>query len=172
MSRVCIARPMKARSLGRQSACSTKVGSSRIALSRSADLAGEPQPRLGVARLVLHHRRVVELRLVIGRDVEELGGHLAGELVRLELLRDHGTPQVAPASDLLRRALRLRDRRDLAPGQVANLPLGALGQLVEAEDARVCGWILVLLLDYLLRRPPGTLSGFPDRDAGTGVTSR
>src|SRR2546430_1941908 len=102
--------------------------------------------------------------------VGERGGRPAGELARLELVRDRGPPQVGPASDFLRRALRLRDRRDLAPGQVANLPLGALGQLVEAEDARVWGWILVLLLDYLLRRHRGRLSCCRGRERGTGYT--
>ena len=42
----------------------------RIALALSADLADQPQPRLGVARLVLHHRGVVEARLGVGRRRE------------------------------------------------------------------------------------------------------
>ena len=44
----------------------------RVALGRAAGLLDQLQPRLGVARLVLHHRRVVELRLGVGRDVQEL----------------------------------------------------------------------------------------------------
>ena len=66
----------------------------RVALRGAACLLDQLQPGLGVARLVLHHRRVVELRLRIGRDVQQLRRHLAGEHVGLELLREHGTPHV------------------------------------------------------------------------------
>ena len=107
----------------------------RIALGHPAGLCDQLQPRLGVARLVLHHRRVIELRLVVGRDREELGCHLDGELVGLELLRDHGAPEVAPARELLRRARVLRDRRDVAPREVAHLPLGPLRELVVPVNA-------------------------------------
>ncbi len=69
----------------------------RVALRDPADLADQLQPRLRVARLVLHHRRVVELGLVVGRDVQELRGHVTGEHVRLELLREDGTPEVLAA---------------------------------------------------------------------------
>src|SRR5581483_11679596 len=57
------------------------------------------------------------------------------ELVGLQLLGDDRPPEVASPRELLRRALVLRDRRHLAPRQVAHLPLGALRQLVVAEDA-------------------------------------
>ena len=67
----------------------------RVALGGAAGLGDQLEPRLGVARLVLHHRRVVELRLGVGRDVQELGGHLAGEHVRLELLGEDRAPHVA-----------------------------------------------------------------------------
>ena len=109
----------------------------RVALGDAADLVDQLEPRLGVARLVLHHRRVVELRLGVGRDVQELRGHLAGEHVGLELLREDGAPHVASPRAALRRALPLRDRRELVPGQVAHLPLLLLGELVEAQDACV-----------------------------------
>ena len=75
----------------------------RVALGGAAGLDDELEPGLGVARLVLHHRRVVELRLGVGRDVQELRGHVAGEHVRLELLREDGAPHVAPAGLPLRR---------------------------------------------------------------------
>src|SRR5436305_1126022 len=54
----------------------------RVALPLPTDLPDQPQPRLGVTRLVLHHRRVVEPRLRIGprgqllRDVEAPGRYL------------------------------------------------------------------------------------------------
>src|SRR6185437_9738718 len=78
--------------------------------------------------------------------------------VVLQLLRDDGAPHVPPACDLLRRALCLGDRRDLPPRHVADLPFRTLGQLVETENARVCGRVLVLLLDYLLGCHRGRLS--------------
>ena len=55
----------------------------RIALGHPPRLLDQLQPGLGVARLVLHHRRVVELRLAVRGDREELRRHLDGELVRL-----------------------------------------------------------------------------------------
>ena len=122
----------------------------RVALGDAADLVDQLQPPLGVARLVLHHRRVVELRLGIGRDVQELRGHLAGEHVGLELLREDGAPHVASARAALRRALALGDRRELVPGQVAHLPLLALGELVEAQDACVLLALARYLIDDLL----------------------
>jgi hypothetical protein len=108
-----------------------------IGLSAPAGGVHELQPRLGVARLVLHHRRVVELRLVIGRHAKELRRHLDRELVGLELLRDDGAPHVPPAGELLGAALVLRDRRSVVPREFAHLPLGALGQLVVTEDPLV-----------------------------------
>ena len=108
----------------------------RVALAHAARLRDELQPALGVARLVLHHRRVVELRLGVGRDREELGRHLDGELVGLQLLRDHRPPEILAARELLRRARVLGHRRQLAPRQVARLPFGALRELVEPHDAR------------------------------------
>ena len=44
----------------------------RIALAGPSGFRDQLQPRLRVPRLVLHHRRVVELRLGIGRDVQKL----------------------------------------------------------------------------------------------------
>ena len=123
-----------------------------VALGGAAGLGDQLQPRLGVARLVLHHRRVVELRLGVGRDVEQLRGHLAGEDVRLELLGEHRAPHVPAPGLPHRRALALRDRRQLAPGQVAHLPLLALGQLVEAQDAGERLALVRLLVDHLLGR--------------------
>ena len=64
----------------------------RITLPFPAELGDQLQPGLGMARLVLHHRRVVELRLRIGGRVQQLRGHLAGEHVRLELLHDDRPP--------------------------------------------------------------------------------
>ena len=52
-----------------------------------------------------------------------------------------------------RRALALRDRRQLAPRQVAHLPLLALRELVEAEDARERLALVLLLIDRLARSP-------------------
>ena len=72
---------------------------------------------------------------MVGRDREELRRHLDRELVGLQLLRDHGAPEVAPPRELLRRAGVLGDRRDLAPRQIAHLPLGPLRELVVAVDA-------------------------------------
>jgi hypothetical protein len=97
----------------------------------------ELQPGLDVPRLVLDHRRVVELRLAVRGEVEQLGGHLDRELVCLELLRDHRAPDGAAALLSLRRGAGagLRDRRDVAPGDVPHLPLLLLRELVEAEDA-------------------------------------
>ena len=71
------------------------------------------------------------------RQVEQLAGHHHGELVGLQLLRDHRPPDRLPALLLLGRGARarLRDRRELAPGEVADLPFLLLRQLVEAEDA-------------------------------------
>src|SRR5438309_1334707 len=112
-----------------------------------------------MARLVLHHRRVVELGLVVGRDVEELRGHLAGELVRLQLLRDHRPPHVAPASDLLRRTFCFGDRRDLAPGEVADLPPFTSAQEaltgVAVIPVSVIGPLEVELGEYELEEPFG-----------------
>src|SRR5690349_10631381 len=71
----------------------------------------------------------------VWRDPEQLRRHLDSELVRLELLRDYRPPKVAPARQLLRRTRVLRDRRDLAPREVAHLPLGPLGELVVPVDA-------------------------------------
>ena len=121
-----------------------------IVLGGAADLADQLQPRLGMARLVLHHRRVVELRLGIGRDVQQLGGHLAGELVGLQLLREHRAPHVLPTRLALRAPLPFRDRRDLAPGEVAYLPFLLFGELVEAQNACVGAPILLCCLDDLL----------------------
>ena len=95
------------------------------------------QPRLAVARLVLHHRRVVDLGLVVRREREELRRHLDRELVGLELLGDHRAPDVEPPRLLLRRAPQLGDRRQVLPGQGVDAPLGALREVVEAEDLLV-----------------------------------
>src|SRR5439155_9202782 len=65
---------------------------------------------------------------------EELRRHLDRELVGLQLLRDHRAPDVAAARLLLGRALRLRDRRQLVPGQVAHLPLSPLRERVVPVD--------------------------------------
>src|SRR5207248_11206978 len=92
---------------------------------------------------------------VVGSDVQELRRHLAGELVRLQLLRDYRAPHVSSARLLLRRPFRLGNRRDLAPGQIAHLPFGTLGELVEAQDARVRRRVFVGLLDYRLGRHSG-----------------
>src|SRR6266508_2833068 len=83
----------------------------------------------------MNHRRVIELRLVIGGDVQQLGGHVAREHVRLELLREDGPPHVLPSRLSRRRALAFGDRRQLPPGEIAHLPLLALRKLVEAENA-------------------------------------
>ena len=80
----------------------------RVALALAADLADQLQPRLGVARLVLHHRRVVEPRLRVGRRVEQLRRHLDREHVGLELLHDDRAPDVHAPRAALRRALPLR----------------------------------------------------------------
>ena len=96
-----------------------------------------------------------------GASDEELRGHLDGQRVGLELLGDDGAPDVPAARDLLRRPRRLRDRRHLAPRQVARLPLGLLRQLVEAEDAlgaRVLG-MGDDLVDELTRLHADTLTG-------------
>ncbi|MGZ8687626.1 MAG: hypothetical protein ACXWZP_04295, partial [Gaiellaceae bacterium] len=71
------------------------------------------------------------------RQVEQLAGHHHRELVGLELLGDHRAPHSLPALLALGRGSgpRLGDRRDLAPRQVAHLPLLLLRELVEAEDA-------------------------------------
>ena len=106
----------------------------RIGLAPTAGGVDEAKPRLRVARLVLHHRRVVELRLRIGRHAEELRRHLDRQLVRLQLLGDDGAPHVVPARSLLRAALVLRHWRRVVPGQVAYLPFGPFGQFVVAED--------------------------------------
>ena len=106
-----------------------------VSLGGPADLPEELEPRLHVARLVLHHRRVVEPGLVMGRRVQKLRRHLHGQDVRLVLLGDDGTPDVGPAGLLLRGAARFRDRGDVAPRDVGGLPLGALGELVVADDA-------------------------------------
>ena len=108
-----------------------------VALRDAAGLVRELQPRLDVAGLVLHHRRVVELRLAMRRQVEQLRRHLDRELVRLQLLGDHRAPDgLAPLLPLRRGARAgLGDRRDLAPRHVPHLPLLLLRQLVEAEDA-------------------------------------
>src|SRR5204863_10038814 len=92
------------------------------------------------------------LRLRVRRDVQELRGHLAGEHVGLQLLREDGAPHVAPARPALVSAFALRDRRDLAPGQVAHLPLLPLRSLVEATNARKGLALLALLVDHLPRR--------------------
>src|ERR671922_584377 len=107
----------------------------RVALRRAAGLLDQLQPRLRMAGLVLHQRRVVELRLVVGRDVEQLRRHLAREHVRLQLLREDGAPHVLAARLPLRAAPALRNRRHLPPRQVADLPLLLLRELVEAQDA-------------------------------------
>ena len=53
---------------------------------------------------------------------------------------------------LLRRALALGDRRELAPGEVAHLPLLALRELVEAQDAGERLAVVGAHLDQLVRR--------------------
>ena len=90
----------------------------RVALGDTAGVVRELEPRLRVPGLVLHHRRVIELRLGVRREVEQLSRHLDGELVRLQLLRDHRPPdRTAPFLPLRRCAgARLRDGRHLAPG--------------------------------------------------------
>ena len=93
-----------------------KVVEVRIALGRASGLRDQLEPRLGVTRLVLHHRRVVELRLDVGRDVQQLRRHVAREHVRLQLLGQHRAPHVLAPRLALRRPFALRDRRELAPG--------------------------------------------------------
>ena len=131
----------------------------RVALGGAAGLADELEPRLRMARLVLHHRRVVELRLVVGRDVQELRGHVAREHVRLELLGQDRAPHVLAPSLPLRRSLPLGDGRQLAPREVPDLPLLPLRQIVEAEDAGESLAALGGHLDQLARRHPGRLLG-------------
>src|SRR5919109_209968 len=107
----------------------------RVALRRAAGLLDQLQPRLRMAGLVLPPRRGVELRPLVGRDVEQLRRHLAREHVRLQLLREDGAPHVLAARLPLRAAPALRNRRHLTPRQVADLPLLLLRELVEAQDA-------------------------------------
>ena len=126
-----------------------KLVEMRVAFALPADLPDELEPRLGVARLVLHHRRVVEARLGIGSGIQELRRHLAGDDVRLQLLHDDRAPDVAPPCQPFRRALALGHRRERVPGHVAHLPFLVLRELVEAEDARVRGPVLPLLHDRL-----------------------
>ena len=106
---------------------------------------------------------------VIGRDVEQLRGHLASQLVGLQLLRDHRAPHVATARNLLRTALRLGDRRDLAPRQVPHLPLLPLGELVEAEDTGERLALFALLVHDLLGRHPRELIRGRDSSAAMAV---
>src|SRR5919106_2922759 len=106
-----------------------------VALARPPRRLGQAQPGLDVARLVLRHRRVVELRLVMGSELEQLRRHLDRERVGLELLGDDGAPDALAARPLLVGAPRLRDRRLLLPREIAHLPLVALGEPVVAEDA-------------------------------------
>ncbi len=130
----------------------------RITLALAPDLADQLEPRLGVARLVLHHRGVIEPRLGIGRRVEQLRRHLDREDVRLQLLHHDGTPDVLPPRQAFRRALPLRHRGDLAPRQVAHHPLLVLRQLVEAQHTCVGAAVLfacVLVPDRLGTHGPG-----------------
>jgi hypothetical protein len=133
----------------------------RVSLGDTAGLLGELQPRLDVPRLVLHHRRVVELRLVVGCQVQELPGHRDGELVGLELLRDHRAPHRPSPLLPLRGGTGacLRDRRDLPPGHVPHLPLLLLRELVEAQDAAA----LVVLCGIVGRLPLRFDQGFVRR---------
>ena len=145
----------------------------RVALPLPADLADQPQPRLGVARLVLHHRRVVEARLRVGRRREQLRRHLAREDVGLQLLHDHRAPDVATARLPLGRPLPLRHERDLAPRHVVHLPLLVLREVVEAEDAGVFGAVVGLRgdgigahpRDLILRRVLALVFSYEVRDA-------
>ena len=93
-----------------------KVVEVRIALGRASRFRDQLEPRLGVTRLVLHHRRVVELRLDVGRDVQQLRRHVAREHVRLQLLGQHRAPHVLAPRLALRRPFALGNRRELAPG--------------------------------------------------------
>ena len=68
--------------------------------------------------------------------VQELRGHLDGELVGLQLLRDHRAPDGAAALlPLLEAPARVSGIGGISPRQVAHLPLLLLRELVEAEDA-------------------------------------
>ena len=71
---------------------------------------------------------------MVGRCVQELRGHLHRQDVRLVLLRDDGAPDVGAPCLFLGGAARLRDGRDVAPGDVRDLPLGPLRELVIADD--------------------------------------
>src|SRR4029077_12447867 len=96
--------------------------------------------------------RVVELRLRVGRDVQQLRRHLAGEHVGLELLGEHRAPHVPTPCLALRRALALRDRRYVTPGQVSNLPFLTFRQLIEAQQAGERLALEVISIDDLLGR--------------------
>src|SRR3954447_868565 len=124
----------------------------RVALALAADLADQLQPRLGVPRLVLHHRGVIEPRLRVGRGVQELRRHLARDDVGLQLLHDDAAPDVPAPRLPLRRALAFRDRRQLVPRDVLHLPLGVLREVVEPQDARVARAVLRLLREGLVDR--------------------
>ena len=67
-------------------------------------------------------------------ELEQLRRHLDRERVRLELLGDDRAPDALAAGLLLLRPGGLRNRRELAPGHVPDLPFLLLRQLVEAED--------------------------------------
>ena len=81
-------------------------------------------------------------------------GHLAGEHVGLQLLREHGAPHVLAPPLPLRRSLPFGNRRELAPGEIAHLPFLTLGKLVEAHDAAERVALVCLLFDDLSRRDP------------------
>ena len=108
-----------------------------VALGHAADLAEELQPRLDVARLVLHHRLVVEPCLVVRSGVQELRRHLHREDVRLVLLRDPRS-----ARRRCRRAFFSADPRASGTGGRSlqgtsrTCHSARLARLVVAEDAR------------------------------------
>ena len=80
------------------------------------------------------------------------GGHLAGEHVRLQLLREHRAPHVLRRAWRCRRALALRDRRSSPQGRSRTCHSCALRELVEAENAGERLALLAFLVDDLLGR--------------------
>ena len=115
----------------------------RVALALAADLADQLQPRLGVARLVLHHRRVVEARLRVRR-----------RLSSCDAISQAKTSAWSCCMTTERQMSRRRACRSGEPfpsgtygisphGMSSHLPLLVLGEVVEAEDARVAAAVVL-----------------------------